>query len=572
MDEDGRYSPWTDKTRFYVDDQLADAVPTLRWLKPQTDLEVNMGEPLTLAWVDEDPDSSASVDLYYTHLDDALETQTKGNDFSLTGAGWVEVNAGDQGAYYVLLPTDDTDTKMSAGANAAKAQAPQITQSTETTQSAKPQSESAQAKWRMAASMAGYYEIQAFWPTADYDYPQTVSYTVTDTDKVATTVTVQPTEGWVSLGVFSLAEGEFTLQLNTDLPVNYALGQHILADKARMLPLDSPNQLMVSALNEDDVESRYQWDTHSLNPGMYKVTAIIRDDVNSVVVQSPATIKVNEPAYLLVDDASASASLDKLAYSEERASGYIGHGYHVMDNPDAANVLQSAWRLSIREDGWYALAFHDLPGFDNEALSFRMSSQYVDQALPSVPRRIETESGARWASLGKYWLKAGHYEINAQLERPARAAIDAIKVQKVAGASRTALEVDNHSIDFTASGAVDVSQQYAGYQGDDYSVMCPGIDGHAAWDVELHHEGLYEVFTNWSAHQTRASNARYTVYHQAPQGYLGQVKASLLTSLLKNQRENGGEWQSLGVFHFDAGMATVSVNNQDANGCVVLMR
>ncbi|MGF1686850.1 hypothetical protein L4C36_09140 [Photobacterium japonica] len=593
-DENGRYSEWTDKSRFYVDDQLADTAPTLRWLKPHADLEVNVGEPITLAWRDEDPDSSASVDLYYTNYADSIDTPTKGDHFSVSGAGWVEVNAGEQGYYYVLLPEAPASSPpqlsqspivkafqkaLLQGKQAADKQESSKEPASSRVLSTASVSQRAQATWRMAAPVAGYYELQTYWPTAEYDYPQTVSYTVTDKDGVTSTVNVQPTEGWVSLGVFNLAEGDLTLQLhdNDSAPVSTHAhqGLHIIADKVRMLPLDSPSQLMVSALNEDDLDSRYQWDTHSLNPGLYKVTAIIKDDAHTVVAQSPATIKVNESAYLLVDDAMVEASLDKTAALDDRVSGFIGHGYHVMSHNVDDPARQSEWRLRIREDGWYALAFRDLPGFDNEALTFGLSSQYVNHTLSAAFSEKEKAGSASWASLGKYWLKAGYYDLTAQLNRPATVAMDAIKVQKVAGASRHALEVDNHSIDFSASGAVDVSQQYAGYQGDDYGLMCPGIEGRAAWDVELHHEGLYEVFTNWSAHQSRASNARYTVYHNAPtvpastSALLGPASANLYTSLLKNQRQGGGEWQSLGVYHFDAGMATVSVNNDAANGCVV---
>ena len=64
--------------------------------------------------------------------------------------------------------------------------------------------------------------------------------------------------------------------------------------------------------------------------------------------------------------------------------------------------------------------------------------------------------------------------------------------------------------------------------------------------------GQYEVFTIWSAHPTSRSNAvPYTITH-----------AGGSTTVPKNQRENGGSWQSLGTYTFNAGDAgNVVVSN-----------
>jgi len=64
--------------------------------------------------------------------------------------------------------------------------------------------------------------------------------------------------------------------------------------------------------------------------------------------------------------------------------------------------------------------------------------------------------------------------------------------------------------------------------------------------------GLYEVFTIWSAHATSRSDAvPYTITY-----------AGGSTTIPKNQRVNGGSWQSLGTYEFNAGTSgTVLVSN-----------
>ena len=69
--------------------------------------------------------------------------------------------------------------------------------------------------------------------------------------------------------------------------------------------------------------------------------------------------------------------------------------------------------------------------------------------------------------------------------------------------------------------------------------------------------GSWELFARWTSHSNRASDAPFTVYH-----------AGGSTTVPKNQRLNGGEWVSLGVYSFNAGAGSV-VLSDDANGVVV---
>ena len=79
----------------------------------------------------------------------------------------------------------------------------------------------------------------------------------------------------------------------------------------------------------------------------------------------------------------------------------------------------------------------------------------------------------------------------------------------------------------------------------------------ATWSFNVATAGSYEVYARWTAHPNRASDATYTINH-----------ASGTSSISVNQRQNGGDWQLLGSYSFNAGTATVELTDQ-ANGYVI---
>jgi hypothetical protein len=80
----------------------------------------------------------------------------------------------------------------------------------------------------------------------------------------------------------------------------------------------------------------------------------------------------------------------------------------------------------------------------------------------------------------------------------------------------------------------------------------------ARWTVEIPATGDYEVFARWTQYGNRATNTPYTVQHA---GGADTVRVS--------QRENGGKWNSLGIYRFSGGTpAVVSITN-DADRYVI---
>lgn len=75
----------------------------------------------------------------------------------------------------------------------------------------------------------------------------------------------------------------------------------------------------------------------------------------------------------------------------------------------------------------------------------------------------------------------------------------------------------------------------------------------------LGYAGNYEVFAWWSANANRANNVPITITH-----------ASGSATVTVDQRTNGGQWVSLGVYAFNAGSSgTVSISNTGTSGFVI---
>ena len=94
-----------------------------------------------------------------------------------------------------------------------------------------------------------------------------------------------------------------------------------------------------------------------------------------------------------------------------------------------------------------------------------------------------------------------------------------------------------------------------------YSGYRPNAPGNGSerltWRVDIPVAGSYEVFAWWTAAEDRATNAPFSVAH-----------ADGSTIVRVDQTLGGSRWQSLGVYRFDEGSASVALTD-DANGYVV---
>jgi hypothetical protein len=80
----------------------------------------------------------------------------------------------------------------------------------------------------------------------------------------------------------------------------------------------------------------------------------------------------------------------------------------------------------------------------------------------------------------------------------------------------------------------------------------------AIWRFDIEESGEYLVYARWTAHENRATDAKYTV--------ASDDEPVLVTV---NQRENGGQWSLLGTFNYSQGMNYEVRLSDQADGYVV---
>lgn len=122
--------------------------------------------------------------------------------------------------------------------------------------------------------------------------------------------------------------------------------------------------------------------------------------------------------------------------------------------------------------------------------------------------------------------------------------------------------VDNLDEGASYTGVWLTSSWAPGYYGTNYHYHKPGTvggDDTFTWTPTITTSGQYEVFARWTSDPNRAPDATYTVYHDAGN-----------TLVPVDQRTNGGQWNSLGIYTFDGTNDYVElVENSGTNAYVV---
>jgi len=119
---------------------------------------------------------------------------------------------------------------------------------------------------------------------------------------------------------------------------------------------------------------------------------------------------------------------------------------------------------------------------------------------------------------------------------------------------------DNGTAAWSASTAWFPGTSVAGYYGSNYHARATeGVSDAATWTVSLPSSGSYKVDAWWTAATNRSATAPYLVDH-----------AGGTASVSKNQQSNGGSWQTLGTWSFNAGSNTVRLSCWTTTGFFVV--
>jgi len=119
--------------------------------------------------------------------------------------------------------------------------------------------------------------------------------------------------------------------------------------------------------------------------------------------------------------------------------------------------------------------------------------------------------------------------------------------------------VDNLDAACIFTGSWTSSTTTAGYYGSNYQYKSSGSGLYTAtFTPTIITEGNYSIYAMWSADDNRTSNAKFIVTHASGTGIL-----------LKNQRINGGVWNSLGDYYLSVGTTNNVVLSDVADGIVI---
>jgi|GEM_PF-5420103 len=120
--------------------------------------------------------------------------------------------------------------------------------------------------------------------------------------------------------------------------------------------------------------------------------------------------------------------------------------------------------------------------------------------------------------------------------------------------------VDNRDGGFSASAWWGSASWASDKYGADYRHRSSSSPGDPAkWRANLPYRGRYLVYAWWNVADNRAQAAEYTVEHSGG-----------ADSVQVNQRQNGGRWNLLGLYEFDAGEAIVSLSSHAPGGGTII--
>lgn len=97
-----------------------------------------------------------------------------------------------------------------------------------------------------------------------------------------------------------------------------------------------------------------------------------------------------------------------------------------------------------------------------------------------------------------------------------------------------------------------------GYVGDNYQIAYAGTTRRFEWQPVIAHAGPYEVYVRFPASPDFSPEVRYEIEHADESGESNDL---LTFSEPVDQTRDGGQWRSLGTYHFAPGEAVIRLRN-----------
>ena len=126
----------------------------------------------------------------------------------------------------------------------------------------------------------------------------------------------------------------------------------------------------------------------------------------------------------------------------------------------------------------------------------------------------------------------------------------------------TAIVVDNEAANSQRIGSWWHSIFRPGFYGGNYRYAGTSNNRTFLWKPNVSRAGFYEVYAHWPNYGGFTQHAEYTIQHGDPSNPQSDL-------IITDQSSNGGQWNLLGTFWFDAGQFDIALSNQNATANVI---
>lgn len=259
--------------------------------------------------------------------------------------------------------------------------------------------------------------------------------------------------------------------------------------------------------------------------------------INSVAADSPIVVTVDN------DD-----SVTRVGYWAP-SSGANPYG----SGSEYSVTGQFIWNADLPVSGEYSVEAY-----------WTSYSNRTSQASYTINQQIEIDDvmvnqragGGAWVKLGQYQFSEGVASVELSNASTGTLSADAIRFTQVSDVvvvpgTDDVIVVDNLDSNVYRSGYWAVSSGALPYEGgSEYSKT-----GEFTWSPHVPVAGQYDVQVRWTQHPSRTGKAQYLIEHAQ-----GETAATL------NQKLDGGDWVSLGTYHFDRAYPNITVKNTGGYG------
>jgi hypothetical protein len=303
----------------------------------------------------------------------------------------------------------------------------------------------------------------------------------------------------------------------------------------------------------DDGTYSYQHSIPAGNMDAPYELSVVATDADTKTGTASIDFTVYNPDALIVDNPDAS-----FVGSWTIGSTQVGvYSYDTRWHEAGTGVNIATWTVSVPSAGNYSV-YAWWSAHSNRATDAPYTINHAGgSAVVDVCQEV---TGGRWNYLGNYNFAVGDYDVVLSDDADEYVMADAIKFEHGDGPAYPWPISDNVDARYEGSWRI-LAPNVEQYGRDAYYNTDGegGGDGNstATWTLAVPEAGNYNVYARWVASSNRATDAPYTINHEGGP-----------TTVDVNQEVNGGQWNLLGTFYFNAGNYSVTLSG-DANQYVI---